>query len=140
MFRPIQGILLVSAFTATVAFSASGSALPAQGGAAGKDYLAYVAAMRKGDLDGVAKTMSKSRSDDLMAHRKEPQFKMLFGFMQSQTPKDPKYIKGESEGNKATLTYAGKNDQGEALTITARMVREGGAWKLEKNESSNVVK
>lgn len=133
---------LALTLTATAAFAANAqaAALPANGGAPGKAYIAYVAALKTGNLDDVTKAMSKSRAAEVMSHSKDPQFKMMFGFMQSQIPKHPKYVKGDSEGDKATLTYTGKNDDGGMVTITARMVREGGAWKVDKDESNSTVK
>jgi hypothetical protein len=44
-----------------------GAALPAGGGDAGKAYLAYLAALKKGDIDALAKLMTKARADELLA-------------------------------------------------------------------------
>ncbi len=115
---------------------ATGTALPANGGDAGKAYIAYLAALKKGDIDLLAKSMSKSRSAELLSHRSDPQFKMMFGFIQSQALLAPKYIKGESKGDSATLDYDGKDGEGSAMSSTVAMLREGGAWKVEKETST----
>jgi hypothetical protein len=115
---------------------APGAPLPANGGDAGKAYLAYLAALKKGDIDLLAKSMSSSRSAELLSHRSDPQFKMMFGFIQSQALLGPKYIKGESKGDNATLDYDGKDGEGNKVSSTVTMVREGGAWKVEKESST----
>lgn len=114
----------------------AGTALPANGGDAGKAYVAYLAALKKGNIDALAKSMSRSRSDELLSHRDDPQFKKMFGFIQSQALLGPKYIKGESKGDSATLEYDGKDSEGNAMGSTVSMVREGGAWKVEKESST----
>lgn len=116
---------------------APGAALPANGGDAGKAYLTYLAALKKGDIDLLAKSMSKTRSAELLAHRSDPNFKMMFGFIQSQALLTPKYFKGESKGDSATLEYDGKDAQGNAMSSTVTMVREGGAWKVEKDSTTS---
>ena len=63
-------------------------------------------------------------------------FKMMFGFIQSQALLGPKYIKGESKGDNATLDYDGKDGDGNAMSSVVTMVREGGAWKVEKESST----
>lgn len=113
-----------------------GAALPANGGDAGKAYIAYLAALKKGDIDQLAKSMSRTRSAELLAHRSEPNFKMMFGFIQSQALLGPKYVKGESKGDSATLEYDGKDGAGNAMSSTVAMVRESGAWKVEKETST----
>jgi hypothetical protein len=113
-----------------------GTALPPGGGDAGKAYLAHLAALKKGDVDALARTMSKQRAGELLAHRNDADFKMLFGFIRSQALQDPKYVSGHVKGDDATLEYTGKGEGGSAKTTTVTMVREGGAWKVAKESSS----
>ncbi|MEO5559778.1 MAG: hypothetical protein ABIO49_08160 [Dokdonella sp.] len=113
-----------------------GAALPANGGDAGKAYIAYLAALKKGDIDLLAKSMSRTRSAELLVHRSEPNFKMMFGFIQSQALRGPKYVKGESKGDSATLEYDGKDGEGNEVSSIVSMLREGGAWKVEKEAST----
>ena len=116
-----------------------GPALPAGGGDAGKAYLAYQAALKKGDLDALAKTMTKERSDELLAHRNDADFKMMFEFIQAQALRDAKYVKGHGKGDAAMLEFSGKDGDGNATTSTVTMQREGGAWKLAKESTSTRV-
>lgn len=117
-----------------------GTPLPAGGGEQGKVYLAHLAMLKKGDIDGLAKTMSKARAAELLGHRNDSDFKMMFGFIQSQALRDPKYVKGHVKGDAATLEYTGKDEEGNVVTTTVSMKREAGAWKIEKEASSTTLK
>lgn len=114
-----------------------GEALPAGGGDAGKAYLAYLKAMEKGDVDAIARHMVKQRSDQLLAGRNDPQFKKMFAFIQGMTLKNPKYVKGNSKGDSATLEYSGVDSDGGPVTSIVSMQREGGAWKLAKESNKH---
>jgi hypothetical protein len=116
-----------------------GAALPANGGEQGKAYLAYLAVLKKGDVDALAKSMTKTRADELLAHRDDKDFKMMFGFIQGQALRDPKYVKGNAKGDRATLEYTGKDADGNAVASTVSMLREGGAWKIEKESSKTTL-
>jgi hypothetical protein len=116
-----------------------GAALPADGGEPGKAYLAHLASLRKGDIDALAKSMTKARADELLAHRNDAEFKMMFGFIQGQALREPKYVKGNARGDRATLEYTGKDADGNAVTNTVSMLREGGAWKVEKESSKTTL-
>lgn len=114
-----------------------GEALPAGGGDAGKAYLAYLKAMEKGDVDAIARHMVKQRADQLLAGRNDPQFKKMFAFIQGMTLKNPKYVKGNSKGDSATLEYSGVDSDGGPVTSIVSMQREGGAWKLAKESNKH---
>lgn len=114
-----------------------GAALPAGGGEAGKAFAVYLAALQKGDIDALAKTMTKKRADELKSHRNDPDFKMMFEFIQAQALHDAKYVKGHGKGDAATLEYSGKDSDGNPMTSTVTMQREAGAWKVEKESSSS---
>lgn len=116
-----------------------GPALPAGGGEAGKAYLAYQAALKKGDIDALAKTMTKERAEELLAHRNDPDFKMMFEFIQAQALRDAKYVKGHGKGEAATLEFAGKDGDGNPTTSSVTMQREAGAWKVAKESTSTRV-
>jgi hypothetical protein len=116
-----------------------GAALPAGGGEPVKAYMAYLAALQKGDIDALAKTMTKERSAEILAHRNDPDFKMMFGFIQSSALRDPKFTKGFSKGDSATLELSGKDGDGNAATTTATMQKEGGSWRLAKESMSTHV-
>ena len=116
-----------------------GAALPPGGGEQGKVYLAYLVALKKGDVDALAKFMTKARSDELLAHRNDKDFRMMFGFIQGQALRDARFVKGNAKGDTATLEYAGKDGDGNATTSTVSMVREGGAWKIGKESTSTSI-
>lgn len=116
-----------------------GAALPAGGGEPAKAYMAYLAALKKGDIDALAKTMTKERSAELLAHRNDPDFKAMFGFIQESAMRDPKVTKGFSSGESATLELSGKDGMGNAATSTATMQKEGGSWRLAKESMSSHV-
>jgi hypothetical protein len=113
-----------------------GAALPSGGGEPAKAYMAYLAALKKGDVDALAKTMTKERSAEILAHRNDPDFKMMFAFIQQSAMRDPKCTKGFSKGDAATLELSGKDGDGNAATSTATMQKEGGTWRLAKESMS----
>ena len=112
-----------------------GVALPAGGGDLGKAYLAHLAALRKGDVDALVGTMTRERAAELQAHRNDADFKMMFGFIQSQALRAPKYVAGHVKGDSATLDYQGKDADGKAVVSTVSMRSEDGAWKVEKEST-----
>jgi hypothetical protein len=116
-----------------------GTPLPADGGEPAKAYRAYVAALGKGDVDALAKTMTKERSAEILSHRNDPDFKMMFAFIQQSALKNPKYSKGFVKGDTATLEWTGKDGDGNATTSTATMQKEAGAWRLAKESTSTHV-
>jgi hypothetical protein len=106
-----------------------GTPLPAGGGDPGKAYLAYLK-LAGGDmkafLGGITAARAKEASSD-------PDFKKLFPLMQAMQPKGVKVTGGAIDGTNATLLATGKDgDQTSTGTIT--MVKEGGAWKVDKEE------
>jgi len=114
-----------------------GTALPADGGEPGKAYRNYLAALKKGDVDALAKTMTKDRADELIAHRNDPDFKMMFAFIQGSAIRDPKVVKGFSKGDTATLELSGKDGDGQSATSNVTMQKEGGSWKLAKESMTS---
>ena len=116
-----------------------GAALPPGGGDPAKAYMAYLAALNKGDVDALAKTMTKERSAEILAHRSDPDFKTMFGFIQMSAMRDPKVTRGFSKGDSATLELSGKDGDGNAATSTATMTKEGGSWRLAKESMSTHV-
>ena len=107
-----------------------GTPLPAGGGDPGKAYMAYLKLLAGGDmkafLGGVTAARAKEASSD-------PDFKKIFPLIQAMQPKGIKVTGGAIDGNNATLLATGKDgDQTSNGTIT--MVKEGGAWKVEKEE------
>lgn len=118
---------------------APGTPLPADGGEPAKAYRAYLAAMEKGDIDALLKTMSRERAEQIAAHRNDPEFKQMFAFIQSERLRNPKIGKGSVKGDRATLDVSGTNSDGHASTGTITLLKEGGAWKLDKESMSTKV-
>jgi hypothetical protein len=114
-----------------------GAALPADGGEPGKAYRAYLAALKKGDIDALAKTMTKERSGELLAHRNDPDFKMMFAFIQGNAMRDPKITKAYGKGDSATLELSGKDGDGNSATSVATMQKQDGAWRLAKESMTS---
>jgi hypothetical protein len=114
-----------------------GAALPSDGGEPGKAYRAYLAALKKGDIDALAKTMTKERSAELLAHRNDPDFKMMFAFIQGNAMRDPKIAKAYGKGDTATLELSGKDGDGNSATSVATMQKQDGAWRLAKESMTS---
>ena len=109
----------------------SGKALPADGGAPGKAYRDYLAALAAGDLAKLAKSVDAEHA----AQMKDPEFKKMLKMIQAMEPKDVKIVRGSIDGSKATLEVTGKD--GDATSNgTVELVMEGGAWKLAKESWS----
>lgn len=107
-----------------------GTPLPAGGGDPGKAYMAFVKIVGGGDMKGFLGGITASRAKEASA---DPDFKKFFPLMQAMEPKGIKVTKGSVDGNTATLLATGKDgDQTSNGTIT--MVKEGGAWKVDKEE------
>ena len=98
---------------------------------------AYLAALKKGDIDALAKTMTNERSAELIAHRNDADFKMMFAFIQSSAMQNPKFVKGHSKGDTATLELSGKDGDGNNATSIATMQKEGGTWRLAKESMTS---
>lgn len=109
-----------------------GTPLAADGGEPGKAYRAYMAALQKGNIDALAKTMTKERGDELLAHKNDADFKMMFAFIQGTAMKNPKIVKGFVKGDTATLELSGKDGDGNNATSIATMQKEGGTWRMSK--------
>jgi hypothetical protein len=116
-----------------------GAPLPADGGEPAKAYRAYLAAMDKGDIDALLKTMSRERAAQIAAHRDEPEFKTMFAFIQTQRLRNPKLGKGSVKGDRATLEVSGKDGDGNASTGSVTLLRQDGAWRLDKEAMSTKV-
>jgi len=131
------GLLVVGVWTglvlaggATALAVQSGTALPVGGGEPGKAYLACQETIRQGDFEGLMGCMSAERAAE-MKETDPDEAQEMFGFIQMMQATDIKVLGGTLDGDKATLNVAGMQD-GEQATATVSMVRENGAWKIEK--------
>ena len=104
-----------------------GTPLPAGGGDPAKAYWAFTKAVAAGDLAGIRKGASADRAKQM----DDPEFKKMLPMIQAMQPKNVKITGGSVDGNTATLLATAKDGK-ETSTGTITMVREGGAWKVEK--------
>ena len=104
-----------------------GTQLPAGGGDPGKAYMAYTKVLAAGDLKALHKALAADRAKRL----DEPDFKQMLPKIQVMQKTSIKVTGGTVDGDTATLITTGKDGKFPSNgTIT--MVRESGAWKVEK--------
>ena len=107
-----------------------GTPLPAGGGEPGKAYAVYLKSFTAGDMKGVLAGVSAERAKQASA---DPDFKKLFPLIQAMQAKNIKVTSGAIDGTHATLLANGKD--GDTISHgTITMVRENGAWKVEKED------
>jgi hypothetical protein len=104
-----------------------GKALPANGGDPGKAYAAYLKVFTAGDVPALKKAVSADRAKEMDSK----EFKEFFPAIQAMQPKNIKVTGGAIDGDTATLLASAKNGN-EVSTGTITMIREGGAWKVQK--------
>lgn len=109
-----------------------GKPIPAGGGELGKVYMANFQAMRKGDIDGLIATAAAETRTQMEEARKDPEFPKMLELMQAFSPTSIKITGGQDFGDSAELTLEGTDEDGSKSTGTAKMVKEGGAWKVVK--------
>jgi hypothetical protein len=107
-----------------------GSPLPAGGGEPGKAYMAYLKLLAGGDMKAFLGGVSAARAKDASA---DPDFKKLFPMIQAMQPTGIKVTGGALDGTNATLLATGR-DGDQTSNGKISMVKEGGAWKVEKEE------
>jgi len=105
----------------------AGTPLGAGGGDPGKAYLAYTKILAGGNIAAVKKAVTAARAKQM----DDPDFKQMFPLVQAMEPKKIKITGGAMNGDKATLTATG-DSEGAPAKGTIEMVREGGAWKVDK--------
>jgi len=110
----------------------TGKPLPAGGGDPGKAFLANLDAMKKGDVDAMLATASKEQADQIRAERNNPEFGAMIEMMKAFAPKTIQITGGQDFGDRAELTLTGTDEAGDPMTGTAKLVKEDGAWKVEK--------
>lgn len=111
-----------------------GTPLPANGGDPGKAYLAYRKVMAAGDLAGLRKVVAAERAKSM----DDPEFKEMFPMIRSMQPKNVRITGGAVVGDTATLNVEAK-DEHESSNGTVTLLREGGAWKLFKENWKSKV-
>jgi hypothetical protein len=109
-----------------------GAALPAGGGAAGQAYVAYIAAIQRGDVDAMARYMAKDKADAMLAARGKPDFKDGLDIFKLMSPKEVTVKSGSASGTSATLEVEGKDADGNRVAGQVRMVADGDAWRVDE--------
>ncbi len=97
-----------------------------------KVYGDFLRAVQKEDLPALKKLFTK----DQAKHLDEPDAKKMVGFVKMMSATDIQVLKVVETGDKADLTVTGKQDGGVANGVV-HMIKEGGAWKVEKEEWKN---
>ncbi len=119
--------LPVTAVKPPAAEPLKGTPLPAGGGEPAKAYAAFSKAVAAGDMAAIRRGAAAERAKQMDA----PEFKEMLPMIQAMQPKNVKITGGSMDGNTATLLATAKDGK-ETSTGTITMVREGGAWKVEK--------
>lgn len=109
-----------------------GTALPKGGGEPGKVYMAMHRATKAGDIDAMLATATKDRADEMRKARSQPEFPAMIKMIQAFEPSEVSVVSGRADANRAELQIAGKDSDGSAMTGEVKLVREAGAWKIEK--------
>ena len=107
-----------------------GTPLSAGGGDPGKAYFAYLKSMTAGNMAALKKAVSAERAKQM---DQDPDFKKMFPLIQAMQPKKITVTGGAIDGDFATLKATGDQD-GTPATGTITMMREGGSWKVQREE------
>lgn len=110
-----------------------GKPLPAGGGEPGKVFLRNLAASQKGDLDGMIATASKEQAEEMRKSKGDPDLVQMLELMKAFVPKSAKVTGGRDFGDRAELDVEGVEQDGSPSTGLVTLVKEGGAWKVEKS-------
>ena len=97
-----------------------------------KVYAEFLAAVQKEDLGALRKLFTKEQAKNL----DNPDAKKMVGLVKMMSATDIQVLKLVEKGDTADLTVGGKQD-GNAANGVVHMVKEGGAWKVEREEWGN---
>ena len=114
------------------AASAQAQALPAGGGEIGKVYMEQQRAVKAKDIPALKKVVSAARVKEM----DDPKFKEMLGMIAEMMPTDVKITGGTQTGDTATLLATGKMGT-EPQKGEISMVKEAGAWKVDKESWKN---
>jgi len=114
-----------------------GAELPAGGGAPGAAYMAMHKAAAAGDVNGMVKLATKARAAEMEKSRKEPEFAGMIELIKAMEPKEVHVVSGRADATHAELQIAGKDGDGSTMKGTVKLLNEGGAWKIEKVDTSS---
>jgi hypothetical protein len=97
-----------------------------------KVYAEFLAAVQKEDLGALRKLFTKEQAK----HLDEPDAKKMVGFVKMMSATDIQVVKLVEKGDTADLIVTGKQD-GSAANGVVHMAKEGGAWKVQREEWKN---
>lgn len=95
-------------------------------------YADFLRAIQKEDLPALKKLFTKEQAKNL----DDPEAKKMVGMVKMMSPTEIKVLKVVETGDKADLTVTGKQD-GTVASGVVHMVKEGGAWKVQREEWKN---
>jgi hypothetical protein len=95
-------------------------------------YADFLRAIQKEDIPALRKLFTKEQAKNL----DDPEAKKMVGMVKMMSPTEIKVLKVVETGDKADLTVTGKQD-GSVASGVVHMVKEGGAWKVEREEWKN---
>jgi hypothetical protein len=95
-------------------------------------YADFLRAIQKEDVPALRKLFTKEQAKNL----DDPEAKKMVGMVKMMSPTEIKVLKVVETGDKADLTVTGKQD-GSVASGVVHMVKEGGAWKVQREEWKN---
>ncbi|HQQ76664.1 MAG TPA: DUF4878 domain-containing protein [Thermoanaerobaculia bacterium] len=95
-------------------------------------YADFLRAIQKEDLPALKKLFTKEQAKNL----DDPEAKKMVGMVKMMSPTEIKVLRVVETGDKADLTVTGKQD-GSVASGVVHMVKEGGAWKVQREEWKN---
>ena len=117
----------------------SGDPLPAGGGEAGKAYLAYVAAVKKGDAEYLRSQLGEM-AEWMMPKDNEESTKSYIEGLRFGVPVSATVSGGWSQGERAILKVEGKDSDGNTQRGVVLMVKDGERWKEESKDMTTIWK
>jgi hypothetical protein len=119
-----------------MAMMVGAATLPAQGTGT-EFYMSYVAALGKAkSVDDLLPFMSKKRVEQIKAEPAADRA-MMFDMIKEFAPKDVKVVKETPSAGGATIEASGSDGSGATMKGTITLVKEAGAWKVDKDSWSN---
>jgi hypothetical protein len=115
----------------------SGDALPAGGGDAGKAWLGYVEAVKKGDLDYLRAQLGEA-AEWMLPKDNEESSKSYVEGLRYGLPASATVTGGWLQGDRAILKVDGKDGDGNAQRGVVLMVRDGDRWKEESKDLKTI--
>jgi hypothetical protein len=117
-----------------------GAALPADGGQPGAAYLAYHAALVRGDRAKLKAVLSLDRQQTWAEAAKKDDLRRFIDTLAAEHPEKSLHIvRGFAKGNTAVLLVTGEAAAG-ALTGEVLLMQENGAWHVDDELMDVVVR